>query len=91
MGVHLIEKTQTNEKVKSLLNIVTAAVVGVMFNFLIYLGEAVILVNTESNLLQFINVSWIALSVIAMHRFKVNMILWLGVSCVFGLVMFFVK
>ncbi len=91
IGVHLIEKTQANEKVKMLLNIVTAAVVGVMFNFLIYLSEAVLLVNTESTNLQFINVSWIALSVIAMHRFKVNMILWLGVSCVYGLVMFFVN
>lgn len=91
IGVHLIEKTQANEKVKVMLHIVTAAVVGVMLNFLIYLGIAVLQGTAQSSLFQFANLSWIGLSIIAMHRFKVNMILWLGISCLFGAICHFIN
>lgn len=91
IGVHLIERMQSIDKVKTILSIVTAALVGVMLNFLLFLGEAVLKTGIESLQLQTLNISWIIISVIALHFKKVNMILWLGVSCVFGLVVYFVK
>lgn len=87
IGAPLIERTQENKRVKELLALVTAAVVGVMLNLTIYLGKAVIFPKTFSVAgLDFITLGWIIISVIALHRFKVGMIAWIGVSVVYGLV-----
>jgi chromate transporter len=42
-GAPIIEKTQANPKLKAVLGIVTAAVVGVILNLTVYFGKAVIL------------------------------------------------
>jgi len=90
MGVHLIEKTQNSEKVKDILSIITAAVVGVMFNFLIYLAQAILLKDgSDIETVQWGNLIWILISILALHRFKINMILWLGISALFGVLQYF--
>ena len=85
-GGPIIEKTRENEKIKQALTLVTAAVVGVILNLTIYLGKAVILPKGFIlNSIDFITLSWVIISVIAIYRFKVNMIVWIGVSALFGL------
>ncbi len=87
IGAPIIERTQENKKVKEILALVTAAVVGVILNLTIYLGKAVIF-PTEISFteLDYISLAWTVVSFIAMYRFKINMITWIGVSAVFGLV-----
>lgn len=87
MGAPIIERTQENKKVKEILALVTAAVVGVILNLTIYLGKAVIFPTKISfSSLDNISLGWTVVSLIAMYRFKINMITWIGVSAVFGLV-----
>jgi chromate transporter len=85
-GAPIIEKTRENEKVKQALTLVTAAVVGVILNLTIYLGKAIVFPK-ELTLarIDYVTLGWIAISFIAMYRFKVNMMIWIGVSALFGL------
>ncbi len=87
IGAPIIERTQENKMVKEILALVTAAVVGVILNLTIYLGKAVIFPTDMSfAALDYISVTWTVVSFIALYRFKVNMIGWIGASAVFGLV-----
>lgn len=86
-GAPIIEKTQENKRVKEILALVTAAVVGVILNLTIYLGKAVIFPQDFSFAgLDYITLGWTIVSFIAMYRFKIGMITWIGVSAIFGLV-----
>jgi len=87
VGAPIIEKTRDNEKIKQALSIVTAAVVGVILNLTIYLGKAVIFPK-ELTLAQmdFITLGWVIVSFFAMYRLKINMLIWIGISALFGLV-----
>lgn len=88
-GAPIIERTQENKKVKEILSLVTAAVVGVILNLTIYLGKAVIFPRDISLTgLEYITLGWTAVSFIAMYRFKIGMITWIGISAIFGLVYF---
>lgn len=87
VGAPIIERTQENKKVKEILALVTAAVVGVVLNLTIYLGKAVVFPKEISLAgLDYISLGWIVVSFFAMYRFKINMIVWIGISAVFGLV-----
>jgi chromate transporter len=89
VGAPIIERTRDNEHIKQALSVVTAAVVGVILNLTIYLGRAVIFPQELSlSGIDYITGAWIALSFFAMYRFKVNMITWIGVSALFGLLRF---
>jgi chromate transporter len=86
VGAPLIEKTRNNEKIKKALSVVTAAVVGVILNLTIYLGKAIIFPK-ELNFSQidFVTLGWIVVSFVAMYRLKINMLTWIGISALFGL------
>ena len=85
-GAPIIEKTQEHKKVKEILSLVTAAVVGVVLNLTLYLGRAVVFPDRVSLAgLDYVAVFWILASFVAMHRYKVNMISWIGISAIFGL------
>lgn len=85
-GAPIIEKTRENIKIKQALTLVTAAVVGVILNLTIYLGKAVIFPKEVALAsIDYITLGWIVVSFIAMYRFKINMIAWIGVSALFGL------
>lgn len=87
VGAPIIERTQENKKVKEILSLVTAAVVGVVLNLTIYLGKAVIFPKELSLAgLDYVTLSWTAISFVAMYRFKIGMITWIGISAIFGLV-----
>ncbi len=90
-GAPLIERTQENKKVKEILSLVTAAVVGVVLNLTIYLGKAVIFPKELSIAgIDYVTLGWIAISFVAMYRFKIGMITWIGISAVFGLVFYMI-
>jgi len=87
IGAPIIERTQENKRVKEILALVTAAVVGVILNLTIYLGKAVIFpTNISFAELDYITLGWIIVSLIAMYRFQIGMITWIAISAVFGLV-----
>jgi len=89
VGAPIIEKTRDNDKIKQALSIVTAAVVGVILNLTIYLGKAVVFPRELAfSAIDFIQLGWIVISFIALYRFKVNMIVWIGISALFGLAAF---
>ncbi|MDO1500559.1 chromate efflux transporter [Winogradskyella maritima] len=87
VGGPIIERTQENKWVKEILSLVTAAVVGVILNLTIYLGKAVLFpAEISFATLDYITFGWIIVSLIALYRFKINMIIWIGISALFGLV-----
>lgn len=86
VGAPLVERTQENEKLRAVLSIVTAAVVGVVLNLTIYFGKAVLFPNGIHSMPDIFSIVWLLTSFITLYRFKVNMILWIGVSAASGLV-----
>jgi chromate transporter len=92
VGAPIIERTQENKRVKEILALVTAAVVGVILNLTIYLGKVVIFPKELSlAALDYVTLAWIIISFIALYRFKVGMITWIGVSAVFGLLYYLIS
>lgn len=91
VGAPIIEKTQSNANVKSILGIVTAAVVGVVLNLTVYFGQAVVFPQgIRAGVVDYFSLAWIVLSFIAMYRFKIDMIPWIGISALAGLLHYFV-
>jgi chromate transporter len=91
-GAPIIEKTQENPRIKKILEIITAAVLGVVLNLSIYLAEAVLFPNGLSlQSFDYVAAVWVIISVVAMYRFNINMIVWIIVSAVWGLVIHFLK
>jgi chromate transporter len=92
VGAPIIERTQENRRIKEILALVSAAVVGVILNLTIYLGKVVIFPKeiTVENL-DYIALFWIMASFIALQRFKVSIITWIAISAAFGLLTFFIK
>ncbi len=91
IGAPFIEKSQGNKKIGQLLSLVSAAVVGVILNLTLYLGQAVLFPKHLSfSGLDFSSFLWIIVSFLALYHFKINMILWIAISAVFGLTHFLV-
>jgi chromate transporter len=89
IGAPWVEKTKGNENLSSVLAIITAAVVGVILNLTIYFGK-VVLFPAGFDQPDWFSLLWLIISVIALFKFKVNMILWIGLSAVAGLLYHFV-
>lgn len=85
-GAPIIERTQNNEKLKQVFNVITAAVVGVVFNLALYLGKAVVASGTGFGNINYTALLWVLVSLLALHTFKVNMILWIALSALAGMV-----
>ena len=85
-GAPIIERMQESKKIKEIFSIVTAAVVGVILNLTIFLGQAVLFPNGISLAgVDFISLAWVVISFFAMYRFKIGMVTWIGISAAFGL------
>ncbi len=84
IGAPVIEATQNNLKIKNLLSLISAAVVGVVLNLTVYLCKAVVWPE-GFNSFQLFNFVWIIISFVALYRFKVNMIIWIMASALAGL------
>lgn len=90
-GAPLIEKTRDNKLIKEALNWVTAAVVGVILNLTIYLGRAVLFPEVFSfRYMNWTAIAWLVTSLIALYKFKVNMIVWIGISALYGIILYMI-
>ena len=91
IGAPFIEKSQENKNIKQMLSLVTAAVVGVILYLTIYLSKAVLFPKELSlSNFDYISATWVAISIVALHKFKINMMVWIGISAVFGLMNFLI-
>jgi chromate transporter len=90
IGAPFVEKTKDNEKLKLILSIITAGVVGVVLNLTIFLGNAVIFPNGFSSV-DWFAVFWLTISFVAMYKFMLNMILWIGISALAGLAYYLLR
>ena len=84
IGAPIVEKTKENENLKSVLSIVTAAVVGVVLNLTIYFGKAVLFPNGLLFDPDWFSVIWLVLSFVVLFRFRMNMITWIFISAAAG-------
>jgi chromate transporter len=90
-GAPIIEKTQSNKSVKAILGVVTAAVVGVVLNLTVYFAQAVIFPQQLTlRGIDFFSLAWIIISFVAMYRFKIGMITWIGISAIAGLIYYLI-
>jgi chromate transporter len=87
IGAPFVEKTKENVRLKAVLAIITAAVVGVMLNLTLYLGKAVLLPRGYAHP-DWFALTWLIISFVALFRLKVNMILWIAVSAAAGLLQY---
>lgn len=91
-GAPIIEKTQENPRIKKVLEIITAAVLGVILNLTIYLTQAVLLPEGFSlQRFDYMAAAWVVISIVAMYRFNIGMIWWIGASALFGLGRYFLS
>ena len=89
-GAPIIEKTQENPRIKKVLELITAAVLGVVLNLSIYLSHAVLFSEGISfQHFNFIAAVWVVISIVAMYRFNINMMWWIVVSAMFGVIKYF--
>ena len=87
LGAPVVERTQDNKAIKLALGFVTAAVVGVIANLAIFTATAVLFTSGFSfAALNWPALVWIIISIVALNKFGLNMILWISVSAVAGLV-----
>ncbi|MEX2233980.1 MAG: chromate efflux transporter [Cyclobacteriaceae bacterium] len=84
IGAPLVETTKEHKKLKAILAIITAAVVGVILNLTIYFGKAVLLPDGHQGV-DWFSLLWLIISFFALYKFKVNMIWWILVSAIAGL------
>ncbi len=85
-GAPMIERTRQNTQVKAALGLVTAAVVGVVLNLAVYFGRAVAFPDGVSlAATDWFSLIWIMISFVAMYRFRIGMITWIGISAAAGL------
>lgn len=90
-GAPFVERTFRNETLKSILAVVTAAVVGVVLNLAVYLSKAVFLPGFPGGFApDYLAIGWAIVSFFAMQRFSVSMLTWIGISALFGLIRFMV-
>jgi len=91
VGGPIIEKTHGNAAISSILALVTAAVVGVILNLTLFLGEAVVFPGGVSiKNIDLISLSWIGISLLLMLKFRVNIIYLVVGSLLFGLLRYFI-
>jgi chromate transporter len=90
IGASVIESTGENKTIKKVLAFVTSAVVGVIANLSIYTAKAVLFTQSISlSDINFVALLWMVISVAAMKKFNINMILWIFISALFGAVKMF--
>ncbi len=88
-GAPFIERTQQNQFLKRILSLITAVVLGVMLNLTIYLSEHVLFPGGFKELHpDWVQIGWLLVSLLALIKFKVNMILWIVISLLFGVTMY---
>jgi chromate transporter len=88
IGAPIVERTQENERIKEILSLITAAVFGIILNLILFFSKAVFCEQKQFsiNSVDYISLIWTFVSVFALTRLKINMILWIVASGVFGII-----
>lgn len=88
IGAPIVERTQENERIKEILSLITAAVFGVILNLILFFSKAVFCEQKQFsiNSVDYVSLIWTIVSVFALTRLKINMILWIAASGVFGII-----
>jgi chromate transporter len=75
-GAPLVEGTQDNPRIRAVLELITAVVVGAILDLTLFLGKAVIFPSGVAGLkqLNLISLSGVILSLLLLHRFKLKVI-----------------
>jgi len=85
VGAPFVERTKDNQKLKAVLSIITASVVGVILNLTLYFGRAVLFPHGLHDMVDVFSVAWLVISCVALYRFNIQMITWIGITAVAGL------
>jgi chromate transporter len=82
-GAPWVERTKESKTLRRVFSIVTASITGVILNLTLYLGEAVLFSKT-SNEWQWLSIAWMVVTFAALYYNKVNLVLWIGISAMAG-------
>lgn len=87
-GAPLVERTQGKPAIQGVLGLITAVVVGAILNLALFLGKSVIFPSgiVASRHLDAISLVWVILSLLLLHKFKLNLIYLLLLSVGVGLI-----
>jgi len=87
-GAPLVERTQSKPAIQGVLGLVTAVVVGAILDLTLFLGKSVIFPSGIVALrrLDVISLGWVILSLLLVHKFKLNLIYLLLLSVGLGLI-----
>lgn len=88
-GAPYIERTQSNNYLKTVLGYITASVTGVILNLGLFFGQAVIVPDPPQ--IAWIPLLWMIISFICLFRLKINMITWIGLSLGIGIITFILQ
>lgn len=83
VGAPVIERTKEDLRIKAILSVVTAAVVGVVLNLTLYFSKSVLIVGESPD---WFATGWLIVSFVALYRFGINMIAWIGISALAGFI-----
>jgi chromate transporter len=87
-GAPLVERTQSKPAIRGVLGLVTAVVVGAILDLTLFLGKSVIFPSGIVALrrVDAISLGWVILSLLLLHKFKLNLIYLLLLSVAVGLI-----
>ena len=87
VGGPAIEKSHSSNAISGILKLVTAAVVGVIFNLTIFLGKEIVFPGgVLPGHLDILAVAWILVSLLLMIKFKLNVVFLILLSLLAGLI-----
>lgn len=92
-GAPLVERTQDNPRIRGVLELVAAVVVGAILDLTLFLGKAVIFPSGVAGLKQLngISLSGVILSLLLLHRFKLKVIPLILLGIGFGSIRYFLR
>ncbi len=88
-GAPLIEMSRQSDRIRPMMQYVSAAVTGVVLNLALFFGQAVVFsgkVNLHS--LNVPALCWVLISLYALQKLKIHMITWILISALAGLLFF---
>jgi len=90
-GAPLVEKTQDNPMIGGVLELITAVVVGAILDLTLFLGKSVIFTSGVAGLKQLdvVSLMGVILSLLLLHRFKLNVIPLILLGIGFGSIRYF--
>jgi chromate transporter len=90
-GGPLIEKSHGHAAIQSILELVTAAVVGVILNLTLFLGKEVLFpAGGTGRHADYLSLGWIIISLILMLKWKLNFVIIILLSLLFGVFRFWI-